>query len=183
MGLDIVEFFMSVEESFDLRIPDEAAVSLTTSRRLIDFLYSQLPQSTENRCLSQHAFYALRGALSERLGLNRSLLRPRTELHAILPRENPNASWVGVGETLDCTRWPRVRGRNWFGRIFQTSRPRTLGEAANYIAIHSPRTVKSSGEGWSWGEVAWVVDQLLYCHFGVRDYSLDDRFIEDLRLD
>ena len=61
-------------------------------------------------------------------------------------------------------------------------RPQTLGEAARYIATFTPATVKPPGEGWSWGEVAAVVDGLMKQMLNIYEYSLDDRFVEELRL-
>ncbi len=182
MGLDILEFVLGVEEAFGLRIPDDVRVSLTTPRRLIDYLYGQLPQSPESRCLSQRAFYAVRRALGQRLGVPHSALRPATELLAVLSGPNAQADWAAVGEALGAPRWPRARGGGRLAGFFLHARPRTLGEAARHVVTFTPGVAKRAGEGWSWPEVAKVVDGLMRYHFGVVDYSLDDRFVEDLGL-
>src|SRR5207248_219742 len=85
MGLDIVEFVMSVENAFDLRIPDKAAQSMTTPRRLIDYLHGRLPRSSLGYCLSQRIFYQLREALSEQLSIDRTAISPGTNLLDIIP--------------------------------------------------------------------------------------------------
>jgi hypothetical protein len=182
MGLDIVEFVMEVEEAFGLRIPDDVATSLTTPRQLINYLHSRLPQSQEPRCLSQRAFYAVRRELAHQVHLPPAPLRPTTELLAVLPADNAQAAWVAVGESLGYPQWPRVRGRGWLAKIFLRSRPRTLGEAARHVATYTPQAVKPSDEGWSWTEVATVVNGLMQDQLAVGEYSLDDRFVEDLRL-
>jgi acyl carrier protein len=41
MGLDLVEAFMSVEEEFDISIPDEDAMVITTPRQLIEYLMAR----------------------------------------------------------------------------------------------------------------------------------------------
>jgi hypothetical protein len=183
MGLDIVEFVMSVEEAVGVRIPDAVAVNITTPRLLIDYLHSQLAPSSESRCLSQRAFYRIRQGLVDRVGFLRASLRPDRELLALLPVSAAQEVWAGIGESLGVTRWPRARGNGWFASIFLSSRPRTLGEAAKQVAAVSPAALKSTGEGWSRGEVAAVVDWHLRQNFGIREYSLDDRFVEDLGLD
>jgi len=57
------------------------------------------------------------------------------------------------------------------------------GEAARHVGTFTPGAVKPPGEGWSWAEVAAVVDGQMRYHFAVRGYSLDDSFVEDLGLD
>ncbi len=183
MGLDIVEFVMGVEEAFGVRIPDDTTATLTTPRMLINYLHGQLPKRAESRCLSQQAFYAVRRAMASRLGLPRSQLRPGTELLAVLPPANAQAAWAEVGESLGYPQWPRASGGSWLARVFLHGRSRTLGDAARHVATFTPGAVKPPGEGWSWAEVAAVVDGQMRYHFAIREYSLDDRFVEDLGLD
>lgn len=40
MGLDLVELVYSVEEEFGIDIPDEVAVTITTPKKLIDYVMS-----------------------------------------------------------------------------------------------------------------------------------------------
>jgi hypothetical protein len=183
MGLDIVEFVMGLEEAFGVRVPDDIAATLTTPRTLIDYVHSQLPKGDERRCLSQKAFYAIRQAMIQRIGLSRSQLRPATELLAVLPLADAQAVWSDVGESLGNPRWPRAPGSSWLARVFLPLRPRTVGEAARHVATFSPVAVKTPSEGWSWDEVAAVIEGLMSHHFGIRDYSVDDRFVADLGLD
>ena len=63
MGLEIVKFVMEVEEAFQFRISDEEAQQLDTPRRCLDFIHGRVPQSTNDFCLSQRAFYRLRRAV------------------------------------------------------------------------------------------------------------------------
>ena len=182
MGLDIVEFVMGVEEAVGVCIPNDAAAAIATPRMLVDYLHGRLPQSRGPRCLSQRAFYHVRRALADRLGLARTALRPDTDLLAVLPAADGQAVWAGVGDSLGFPCWPRARSDSWLARTFLHARPRTLGEVARYVATFSPAALKPPGEGWSWGEVAAVVDGQMQHHFAIRDYSLDDRFVQDLGL-
>jgi hypothetical protein len=179
MSLDMVEFVMGVEEAFGVRIANDIAATLFTPRCLVDYLYGQLPQSRESRCLSQRAFYRIRRALAERVRVPKSVLRPGVELLTVLPALAARNAWAEVGVLLGYPRWPRVYGGSWLARAFQYRRPRTLDEAARYVSIVTPRAIKPEGEGWSRVEVATVIDGQIRRHFGVREYSPDDRF-EDL---
>jgi len=183
MGLDIVEFVMGVEEAVGVPIPDDAAATLATPRMLINYLHGQLPKSSESRCLSQRAFYAVRRTMASRVGLPAAQLRPGTELLSVLPPANAQRAWAEVGESLGYPQLPRARGGGWLARMFLLGRPRTLGEAARHVATFTPGAVKPPGEGWSWAEVAAVVDGQMRYHFAVRGYSLDDSFVEDLGVD
>lgn len=42
MGLDLVEFVMSVEEEFELEIPDEIAASFVNPKAIIDYVSLQV---------------------------------------------------------------------------------------------------------------------------------------------
>lgn len=42
MGLDLVEFVMSVEEEFELEIPNEIAASFVNPKTIIDYVASQV---------------------------------------------------------------------------------------------------------------------------------------------
>jgi acyl carrier protein len=183
MGLDMVEFVLSVEEAFDLRIPDDVAGFLTTPRQVIDYLHGQLPQSTERTCVSQRAFYALRREVCERVGTPEARLRPTTPLADILPPAGDRGrTWAGVGNALDVRNWPRAGPGRW-PRSLGGPRVQTLGEAARYASVRMGFRLKRPGEGWTWEEVAAVVDRLMREELPIDDYSLDDEFIKDLGLD
>lgn len=182
MGLDIAEFIMGVEVALGVPIPDQVADSIYTPRMLVDFLHGELPQDYSPKCLTQRAFYRIRGVLMNELNLPRSALTPRTDLRTILPANDRKSTWQHLGTTLGFDHWPHIRGSGWFASILQQSRPSTLGEASQHVATFSPMSVKLTGEGWSWHEVAAVVDGQMKYHFAIQEYSLDDHFIEDLGL-
>lgn len=178
MGLDIVEFVMEVEETFAIRISDREAEKILTPRMLINYVYSHAVHPGKVMCLSQRAFYAVRRELCARLALPRRSLRPKTDLLTVLPQQNAEHLWGEVGAALRCQPWPSIRGDGWFARHFQKSRPRTLGEAAKYVATYTPGILKRSGEGRSWDEVRRMIDRLIREHFAIHEYSLDDNFHE-----
>ncbi|HEV3438778.1 MAG TPA: acyl carrier protein [Gemmata sp.] len=184
MGLDIVEFVMDVEESFGISIPDDVAERITTPRKLIDYIHGRVPHKSTSLCLSQRAFYSIRRALVQRVGLPRSQLRPGTDLLSVLPAQNAQAVWNEVGESLGYRdgRWPHLYRSGWLTRFFVSDPPRTLGEVARSVVSCTTPARKPAGERWSRPEIEAVIAGLLREHFDIQRYSLDDRFVEDLGL-
>ena len=80
MGLDMVEFIIATEDAFAPAIPDADAETLTTPGRLIDYLHARLPVGEEDSCLTQRAFYKLRRATCDQLGIDRRAIRPASAL-------------------------------------------------------------------------------------------------------
>ena len=175
MGLDIVEFVLDVEDAFGLRVPDDDAATITTPRKLINYFYERLPQCADGPCLSQRAFYRLRRAFTERLGLRHPILRPWTPLPDLLPPDKPHLAWAEIGAALGCLHWRCVSEPKWLVSLVHWRVPRTLGEAARYIAAFTPRAVLTPASAWSWYEVQQVVDGVIRYHFDNQDYSLDGR--------
>src|SRR5256885_946978 len=150
MGLDMVEFVMDVEATFELAIPDTVASTLNTPRKFIDYIHSQLPHTNERHCLSQRAFYGVRTAIRREIGPAAARVRPTTEIASILPVENAAEVWRRIGTHMNLERWRKFRGSGWWRSVIFHQRPRTVGDAARQIAGHSPTVLKSDGEGWSW---------------------------------
>ncbi len=108
MGLDIVEFVMSVEERFGIAIPDEDAQNLTTPRLLVDYIMTKVKPGRGRGCLSQREFHRLRRALIARHWTTRQDLKPETLLEQIVPRLNRRSLWKQLGEELHSPRWPHL---------------------------------------------------------------------------
>jgi hypothetical protein len=105
MGLDIVEFVMSVEERFGIAIPDEDASNLVTPRKVVDYVMSKVTCGEDRGCLSQREFYRLRRALIARHWTTRRELKPDTRLEGIVPKLNRRSLWKQLGEELQAPRW------------------------------------------------------------------------------
>src|SRR5262245_16409803 len=128
MGLDLVEFVMEVEETFQYRIPDQDVTDLTTPRRLIDYLVAHLPTAATHVCPSQRIFYRLRSAVAARLGCPRSSLRPDTSLLTLIPAATRAATWSGLRQDFGVpgvSHWPRLADPGWFDLV-RTQRVDTL---------------------------------------------------------
>jgi hypothetical protein len=182
MGLDLTELVVGIEQSVGVVIPNDVAATLTTPRQLITYLYSQLPHGPSGPCLSQRAFYALRHALTERLGSTRSSLRPATELASVLPHKKASGAWKDVGRAVGARPWPTGPLWGWLPVTFSPTGPKTLGQVASYLAGAAAYSLKRPGEGWTVDEVGSVVAWQFAYHLAIREYGLDDRFREDMGL-
>jgi len=100
MGLDSVELILAVEEGFQIHIADEEAQEALTVGDLYDLVLSKLDCRDSRRCLTSAAFYRTRRGIVEALGLQRTDVRPSTQLEAILPKATRNAKWQRIQESM-----------------------------------------------------------------------------------
>ena len=106
MGLDLIEFVMSVEEKFGIEIPDADAQNLMTPRKLVDYIMTKVKAGEDRGCLSQREFHRLRRALIARHWATREGLKPDTPLERIVPKPNRRSVWQHLGEEVQAPRWP-----------------------------------------------------------------------------
>ena len=57
---------------------------------------------------------------------------------------------------------------------------RTVGELAEYLALHNPHTFKKN---WTREEIAETVRQIIIDQTGVHEFHEDSRFVQDMHLD
>jgi hypothetical protein len=113
MGLDSVELVIGFEDAFGVAIPDEVATQLTTPRKVTDFIMSQVIVTEEPSCLSQQAFYFLRGKLMPSLNIPRRDLVPNTELETIIPLESRRLVWAGLKSQFGQSALPSLARPIW----------------------------------------------------------------------
>lgn len=96
MGLDGVELVMTVEDEFQIVIPDDDAEKLVTVGMLVDYVHAKCPREPFRGCRSAHTFYRVRAVLVEALDLPRREIRPATALAAIVPPHRRRAVWAAM---------------------------------------------------------------------------------------
>jgi hypothetical protein len=187
MGLDSVEFIISVEDAFGLDIADRDAERMRTPRDVINHLAAQLPASAAvgrvgPHCLSQRAFYFVRAAAATHFDRPRSALGPGLPLRDLVPGPQRKEAWSSLRASLGATRWPAYAEPGFWSRgggIF-AERPTNLGGVARYLADYQPRLVRGWDTPWTWYEIAAAVDRLMREELGIAKYTLDSSFIRDL---
>lgn len=87
MGLDGVELVMNIEDEFDIKIEDEATVSLQTIGDLARYVTWQLRSKWPRvSCPTTKSFYEIRRLLRQKLPVKRRDIRPSTRLNELIPR-------------------------------------------------------------------------------------------------
>lgn len=112
MGLDIVELVIEIEETFQIRIEDDQAARLRTVGDLYDYILTRLPNREMRTCLGAVAFYRVRRALIEELGVERRAVGPRGSTAEIVPRARRRDTWHRLN-THFRWRFPPLRRPHW----------------------------------------------------------------------
>lgn len=69
------------------------------------------------------------------------------------------------------------RSSEIFGAVRYVQRP------AKYLTVHSPHAFKKEERGWTREQVAAVVREIIIDQVGVKDFTEDSHFIDDMHLD
>lgn len=93
MGLEYVEMVMELERRFDIEFDEGEAGYFLTVGALYDYLRNRCAGRGQPGCPTRRAFYRLRQAFVEVLGLDRQSLRPATELSPLLSRYPLHVTW------------------------------------------------------------------------------------------
>lgn len=96
MGLDGVEIVMSVEDRFNVSLPDYECSRVRTVADLAALVISRLPRQS-GVCATARAFYEVRKLMTAQGGLARGLIRPRTRLDELFPA-GTRESWKALRE-------------------------------------------------------------------------------------
>ncbi|MFH1024270.1 MAG: phosphopantetheine-binding protein [Planctomycetota bacterium] len=107
---DAVELVMAVEEEFKIALSDTDAEQCVTVDNLVDLVYSRVRHNDQEPCPAQHGFYVIRRRMMDRLGLERSRIRPETKLEDLIGRENRRKVLLELIQPLagKTTAWPRL---------------------------------------------------------------------------
>ena len=182
MGLELVEYVIAIEEAFDIAIPDADARHLETPNKLIDYLCARLGESQDGSPLIQTAFYRLRNAIIEELGLPRSRVQPTTKLSELTDRSESEV-WAAVARRLDVKRKVLTHSPvvGWLAKLVR-ARGRSVGDVARYLAMLKPLALKPKNSTWTRAQITEVATRLLEHEtaLSINSSQLDDRFIQDL---
>ncbi len=116
MGLDLVELILEVEESFEIKLPDDRASEIQTVGDLYQLILelhgtSVAARETRKVCLSAATFREIRRGLHKELPIATGRLRPSDRLESILPRSFRGDLWITLDKSLDLRLPKLVRSR------------------------------------------------------------------------
>ena len=100
MGLDIVELVLTVEEEFDISLPDTDMEDIRTPRDLATYIYKRYQEYDKTKCSSQVGFYKIRRIMMEEFGFKRHQLYPDTKLQELFGKDIRN-KWKKLNSILD----------------------------------------------------------------------------------
>ena len=176
--MDLVEFVMSVEDAFGISIADEHAEALVTPGLLVDHITARVASDVDAPCLSQRAFYAIRRATVDALGVSHSTVRPTTRWPELVGAgRRSRRAWQVIGAALQGVSWPGLRP---LGGVPAAA---TVGSTAAHLAVVSGHAFLRDGEGWTRPQVELVVRALMREQFGIEVFDWNDHFVLDLGLD
>jgi hypothetical protein len=113
MGLDIIELFLAVEDTFQIHIPDEEASEVRTVGDLHGLVAAKLQQNEEpKRCLTSAAFYRTRRGIVDGVGVERRGIRPATLLEVILPLRRRREKWRSIQAAMNL-KLPGLQHPGW----------------------------------------------------------------------
>lgn len=101
MCSDQVDLITRTEENFGISFDDSELVKVRTIGEYYQLILSKLTPVTPTVCLSSHTFYRIRRALMNKFGISRSLLKPKSQLDTIIPKESRILHWKSLQENLN----------------------------------------------------------------------------------
>lgn len=100
LGEDTCELFATIEDSFGVSFPDYDALLGKSVQELAEWIANESTYPKADRCLSSVAFYKVRRAFHEQVGIPRSKIRPATALTTLLPWSDRRVRWRRLQEEL-----------------------------------------------------------------------------------
>jgi acyl carrier protein len=112
MGLDFVYILLEVEDTFNIRIPEEDYPTLRTVGDLYQLIIRELATPTGEAAVTSHLFYCVRDALVETVGVPREAVRIDWKVEELVPRANRRGAWQQLGVRLGIS-LPALRRPPW----------------------------------------------------------------------
>lgn len=134
MGLDSVELIFAVEDAFQIHLDDAEVSCVATVGDLHALVQSKLRQSGVKRCLTSVAFYRIRRAMVDVLGVDRRAIKPATRLDDLFPKAERVERWNQVRRRLGL-KMPSLRHPAWLEMSFLAGGIALLAVAAIYAGL------------------------------------------------
>ncbi|MBC2594722.1 hypothetical protein H5P28_10665 [Ruficoccus amylovorans] len=174
MGLEIVEFFMCIEETFDVEIDESTGVQLETPELVIEHLTNVLSASSASGlpCPHLRAFTLLR-RYTKLVGAYNQPLKMETKLSNIFP-QNTRRHWNAL---IASARGDRPRTRDNF-LLF--CKPWTVRRTIQNMTQSHLRKLLFPNESWDRSWIVFGVRNAIECVTGKTNYPMNGHFVKDI---
>jgi acyl carrier protein len=168
MGLELIEYFLAIENAFEQDIPLDELVKLETPLLLIDYLCARLGETSDGAQLTQVAFYRLRAALAEEFAVSRRDIRPTSSVVELAPHRDETEVWVAVARRIGVgvPRSTSVQIAPWLRRRLHFE-SRSVGVAAELLALMHPLRLRDSERPGTRAQITDLVRRALARELGI----------------
>ncbi len=90
---DFVDLISRMEKSFGIEFDYEELTNYLTIEDFSELIISKMDMENGQECSTQIAFYRIRKALIEKLGIEKSIISPKTELNNLFPKKGRIKNW------------------------------------------------------------------------------------------
>ena len=172
MGLDAVEIVISLEQTFELEIPDADAQRLLSPAVVVDYLMRRLPTMPIDHCLTQRTFYQLRRGFEAAIPALATGLTLDTPLKEIVHKDQWPQVWAAIRSHSAAQHWPETVA--WPGLLRMG--PKTLRELVLNLAMAMP--APAPGQPWTRDEVEYTVRRIIAEESGAMYFPLRKTFAQ-----
>lgn len=109
MGLETVEIILDTEERFGIEIPDDEASQVRTVGEFYDLVLRKLAVPSAASCLTAMAFYRLRRAFVEVMGIDRRQFHPQRPWRDLVPVRQTRRIWPALAAACGLRMPPLIR--------------------------------------------------------------------------
>ena len=172
MGLDSVEILMCWEETFGIRIEDSEAAELRTPRQAIDLISKKLNAiDISCFCPTLRAFHVFRSGVRQATSQFNRRIGLRDHLRDLHKDQSKREFWNAFRKAVEI---PDYRPP---GIIFAHA---TVQDAIEKLIAHHLKHLLKPSEKWTRSLVRFGVRYGVIEVVGAREFSDDDRFVEDI---
>jgi len=90
---DFGDLISQIEKSFGIEFDNEEITNNMTIEKFSELVISKMNMENGQECSTQIAFYRIRKALIEKLGIEKSIINTKTELNKVFPKKGRIKKW------------------------------------------------------------------------------------------
>jgi hypothetical protein len=189
MGLDSVELVLSIEETFQISIPNQEAEKMCTPRNVIDCIVATLGTKVEGPAVvmpKKHASLWTELVCAMQIsGIADKTITMNLRLDEVFPdRSLRRKHWRELRQQLHAKEWPHLR---WLGLSTDfPARLQTLGDLVDWLACNRRQILTTEErQALTREDIAMIVKSITLYQTGCPEekYGEDKRFVEDMCID